>query len=80
MTTTVAVNETLRIVDFFSVRSIFISPNEHKSSIFASGEATSENSAFGVHSPVKLAIFSLNQKQIATKGFFAFLLRTSIPI
>ena len=31
-------------------------------------------------SPVKLAIFSLNPKQIATKGFFAFLLRTSIPI
>ena len=31
-------------------------------------------------SPVKLAIFSLNLKQIATKGFFAFLLRTSIPI
>ena len=32
------------------------------------------------NSPVKLAIFSLNPKQIATKGFFAFLLRTSIPI
>ena len=31
-------------------------------------------------SPVKLAVFSLNPKQIATKGFFAFLLRTSIPI
>ena len=31
-------------------------------------------------SPVKLAIFSLNPKQIATIGFFAFLLRTSIPI
>ena len=39
---------------------------------------------FSIHwfknSPVKLAIFSLNSKQIATKGFFAFLLRTSIPI
>ena len=33
-----------------------------------------------LNSPVKLAIFSLNPKQIATKGFFAFLLRTSIPI
>ena len=32
------------------------------------------------NSPVKLAIFSLNPKQIATKSFFAFLLRTSIPI
>ena len=31
-------------------------------------------------SPVKLVIFSLNPKQIATKGFFAFLLRTSLPI
>ena len=31
-------------------------------------------------SPVKLAIFSLNPKQIATKGFFAFLLRISLPI
>ena len=38
-----------RIFDFFSVRSIFISPNGHQSSIFTSGSATSENTTFGVH-------------------------------
>ena len=32
-----------------SVRSIFISPNNTKSSIFKSGGATSENTTFGVH-------------------------------
>ena len=37
------------MVYFFSVRSIFISSNEPKSSIFTSGEATSRLTAFGVY-------------------------------
>ena len=39
----------LRIFDFFSVRSIFISSNDTKSSIFMSGKATSKNITYGVH-------------------------------
>ena len=38
-----------RIFDFFCVRSIFISPNEHQKQCFTSGEARSENTAFGVY-------------------------------
>ena len=39
-----------RKFDFFSVRSIFISPINTKSGIFTRGSATRENTTFGVHS------------------------------
>ena len=39
-----------RKFDFFSVRSLFISPMNTKSNIFTSGGATRENITFGVHS------------------------------
>ena len=38
-----------RIFDFFSVRPILFHRMNNKSSIFTSGEATSENTALGVH-------------------------------
>ena len=40
--------KTYRIFDSFSVRSIFISPNEHEKQYFTSGEAMGENNTFGV--------------------------------
>ena len=51
---------------FFGVRSIFITPNEHKSC----SEATSENTAFGVHERNKSQ--SYTGKKI--KFFVAFML------
>ena len=39
-----------RKLDFFSVRSIFISLMNTKSNIFTRGSATRENTTFGVHS------------------------------
>ena len=38
-----------RIFDFFSVRSIFISQNEHQKQYFQEWEAMSENNTFAVH-------------------------------
>ena len=43
---------------FFGVRWSSVTPNEHQSSIFTSGEATSENTTFGVHEQNKIQSFT----------------------
>ena len=66
----------MRIFDFFSVRSIFISPNEQKNSIFTSGEVAKPR----VKIPLLVFLSEIRNALSLKKSNFLFLFCLKIAI